>query len=91
MFLRLHHWLGETHCRISSGQLLAVLLGLGIASAVIQLVMNWAQRQVDPAQAAIIYAGEPVWAASDWTFGRRTLSSSGIVRRTIGGFRCAGQ
>ena len=25
--------------------------------------MNWAQREVDPSQAAIIYSGEPVWAA----------------------------
>jgi drug/metabolite transporter (DMT)-like permease len=24
--------------------------------------MNWAQRVVDPSRAAIIYAGEPVWA-----------------------------
>ncbi len=24
--------------------------------------MNWAQRMVDPSRAAIIYAGEPVWA-----------------------------
>lgn len=32
-------------------------------NAVIQLVMNWAKRMVDPSQAAIIYAGEPVWAA----------------------------
>ena len=29
--------------------------------------MNWAQRVVDPSQAAIIYAGEPIWAA---LFGR---------------------
>ncbi len=32
-------------------------VGLGIASALIQLVINWAQRMVDPSQAAIIYAG----------------------------------
>ncbi|MDB0325625.1 EamA family transporter, partial [Acinetobacter baumannii] len=32
------------------------------ASALIQFVMNWAQRVVDPSRAAIIYAGEPVWA-----------------------------
>ncbi len=56
-------WVGETQLPEFQWSLLAVLLGLGIASAVIQLVMNWAQRQVDPAQAAIIYAGEPVWAA----------------------------
>ncbi|EMX3972141.1 EamA family transporter, partial [Acinetobacter nosocomialis] len=35
---------------------------LGLASALIQFVMNWAQRMVDPSRAAIIYAGEPVWA-----------------------------
>ncbi|WP_171258656.1 EamA family transporter, partial [Acinetobacter pittii] len=35
---------------------------LGLASALIQFVMNWAQRVVDPSRAAIIYAGEPVWA-----------------------------
>ena len=44
-----------------------ILTSLGFASAAIQLVMNWAQRMVDPSQAAIIYAGEPVWAA---LFGR---------------------
>lgn len=47
--------------------LVSITLGLGLASAFIQLVMNWAQRYVDPTQAAIIYAGEPVWAG---IFGR---------------------
>lgn len=37
-------------------------VGLGIASCVIQLTMNWAQRSVSPTRATIIYAGEPVWA-----------------------------
>ena len=37
-------------------------VGLGIASGVIQLTMNWAQRSVSPTRATIIYAGEPVWA-----------------------------
>lgn len=36
-------------------------IGLGIASAVIQLTMNWAQKTVSPSRATIIYAGEPVW------------------------------
>ena len=35
---------------------------MGLASALIQFVMNWAQSMVDPSRAAIIYAGEPVWA-----------------------------
>ncbi|MCY1430213.1 hypothetical protein D9M71_461550 [compost metagenome] len=39
-----------------------IAVALGLASALIQFVMNWAQRVVDPSRAAIIYAGEPVWA-----------------------------
>lgn len=38
-------------------------VGLGAASCIIQLTMNWAQRSVSPTRATIIYAGEPVWAA----------------------------
>lgn len=44
-----------------SAPLLAAALGLGAASALIQLVMNWAQRSVSPTRATLIYAGEPVW------------------------------
>lgn len=40
---------------------LAAGVGLGVASAMIQLTMNWAQKSVSPARATIIYAGEPVW------------------------------
>ena len=58
---------GEHHIPDFSWPLLSIALGLGLASAVIQYVMNWAQRSVNPSQAAIIYAGEPVWAA---LFGR---------------------
>lgn len=36
--------------------------GLGAMSALIQFVMNWAQRTVSPTRATLIYAGEPVWA-----------------------------
>lgn len=36
-------------------------VGLGIASCLIQLTMNWAQRHVSPTRATIIYSGEPVW------------------------------
>jgi len=42
--------------------LLYSAVGLGIASAVIQVTMNWAQRSVSPTRATVIYAGEPVWA-----------------------------
>lgn len=59
--------LGETQLPEFHPHLFIILLGLGVASAVIQLVMNWAQEMVDPSQAAIIYAGEPIWAS---LFGR---------------------
>lgn len=38
-------------------------VALGVASCVIQLAMNWAQRSISPTRATIIYTGEPVWAA----------------------------
>lgn len=38
-------------------------LALGLASAVIQLAMNWAQKSVSATRSTLIYAGEPVWAA----------------------------
>jgi drug/metabolite transporter (DMT)-like permease len=42
--------------------LLVSAVGLGAASAAIQVAMNWAQRSVSPTRATLIYAGEPVWA-----------------------------
>ncbi len=41
---------------------LVAAIGLGAASCLIQLTMNWAQKSVSPTRATIIYAGEPVWA-----------------------------
>jgi drug/metabolite transporter (DMT)-like permease len=41
---------------------LAAGVGLGAASCLIQLTMNWAQRSVSPTRATVIYASEPVWA-----------------------------
>ena len=35
--------------------------GLGVASALIQGVINWAKRKVSPTRATLIYACEPVW------------------------------
>ena len=58
---------GEHNIPSFSWQLSILVLSLGLASALIQFVMNWAQRMVDPTRAAIIYAGEPVWAG---LFGR---------------------
>ncbi len=45
-----------------SPYLLFSAIGLGLASALIQVTMNWAQRSVSPTRATVIYAGEPVWA-----------------------------
>ncbi len=45
-----------------SWPLAATVVGLGLASAGIQIAMNWAQRTVSPTRATLIYAGEPVWA-----------------------------
>lgn len=45
-----------------SNYLLYSVVGLGLASAIIQVTMNWAQRSVSPTRATVIYAGEPVWA-----------------------------
>lgn len=42
--------------------LLCSAVGLGLASAVIQVTMNWAQRSVSATRATVIYSGEPVWA-----------------------------
>lgn len=42
--------------------LLVSAVGLGAASAIIQVAMNWAQQSVSPTRATLIYAGEPVWA-----------------------------
>lgn len=41
--------------------LIATACGLGAVSALIQLVMNWAQRTVSATRATLIYAAEPVW------------------------------
>lgn len=57
---------GESVPAFSPG-LVGVALGLGIFSAIIQVVMNWAQRSVSPTRATVIYTGEPVWAG---VFGR---------------------
>jgi drug/metabolite transporter (DMT)-like permease len=54
--------------------------GMALASAVIQLAMNWAQKTVSPARATIIYAGEPVWAG---IFGR--LAGEVLLPRAIAG------
>ena len=41
---------------------LACALGLGAASAFLQVSSNWAMRRVPAARAMLIFATEPVWA-----------------------------
>lgn len=60
-------FLGEHAIPEFSWALVAIVIGIGIASALIQFTMNWAQRYVEPAKATVIYTGEPVWAG---IFGR---------------------
>jgi drug/metabolite transporter (DMT)-like permease len=55
-------FVGENVIPPFSTTLATLTIGLGIASALIQLTMNWSQRSVNPSTAAVIYAGEPVWA-----------------------------
>ena len=50
-----------------SPTLLLTAGGLGLATALIQLTVNWAQRCVPATRATVIYTGEPLWAA---LFGR---------------------
>ena len=54
-------------------------IGLGIASALIQLTMNWAQKSVSPTRATIIYASEPVWAGVIGRIGGDRLAPLAIL------------
>lgn len=49
-----------------------ITVAMALATAVIQLLMNWAQQSVSPTRATLIYATEPVWAGMvGWTAGER--------------------
>ncbi len=61
--------------------------GLGLATALIQLVMNWAQKSISPTRATLIYAGEPVWAA---IFGRMAGERLPFLGLVGGAFVVAG-
>jgi drug/metabolite transporter (DMT)-like permease len=77
---------GESVPSFSPG-LLVVALGLGIFSAIIQVVMNWAQRSVSPTRATVIYTGEPVWAG---IFGRMAGERLPMLALLGAGFIIAG-
>src|SRR5690606_5422574 len=53
---------GENMPALTSPVLIISILVLGLASAVIQITMNWAQNHISATRATVIYAGEPVWA-----------------------------
>ncbi|EHH67961.1 DMT family transporter [Gluconobacter morbifer] len=63
---------------------LSCAAALGGLSALVQLVMNWAQKSVSPTRAAVIYAGEPVWGglvgwlAGD-ALGKSTLLGAALI------------
>ena len=54
-------------------------VGLGAASCLIQLTMNWAQKSVSPTRATIIYAGEPVWAGVIGRIAGERLPATALV------------
>jgi drug/metabolite transporter (DMT)-like permease len=70
---------GESAPAAFPWQLLAVAGALGLASSIIQLAMNWAQKYVSPARATIIYATEPVWAALFGLIAGERLSALGWI------------
>ncbi len=45
-----------------SPKVLASAAGLGLIAACMQSILAWAQKNVAPSRATLIYAGEPVWA-----------------------------
>lgn len=59
--------------------LAACACGLGVMSAIIQLVMNWAQRSVSATRATLIYAGEPVWAGIVGRMAGERLPASALL------------
>ncbi|WP_293760642.1 DMT family transporter [uncultured Aquitalea sp.] len=59
--------------------LLISLLGLGLATALIQIAMNWAQKTVPATRATIIYAMEPVWAGLVGALAGENLSAMAIT------------
>jgi drug/metabolite transporter (DMT)-like permease len=62
-----------------SWTLVVIALGLGLASAVIQQAINWAQRVVPPTRATIIYTAETVFAGIiGWLAGDR-LPAAALV------------
>jgi len=50
---------------------------MALATSIIQLTMNWAQKSVSPTRATIIYTSEPIWAGIiGWLVGEAFTSNS---------------
>lgn len=74
--------LGESVPQITP-QFLWAAGALGLASAAINLTMNWAQQRVDPARATVIYATEPVWAGCIGWFIGEQFTVSALLGATL--------
>lgn len=61
-----------------SWTLALIVAAFGLATAVIQVAMNWAQRSVSPTRATVIYASEPVWAALVGQLAGERLTTSSV-------------
>lgn len=70
---------GENHFPTFSWTLFIIIIAIGLASALIQFTMNWAQQFVDPARATVIYAGEPIWAGIIGRIAGERLSEYAIL------------
>jgi drug/metabolite transporter (DMT)-like permease len=74
-------------CMVPAGESMPLLswtiilsaCGLGAMTALIQFVMNWAQRSVSPTRATLIYAGEPVWAGIIGRFAGERLPQAALL------------
>ncbi len=68
---------------------LASALGLGLASAYLQVTVNWALRSVAPTRATLIFAMEPVWAGlfgglAGERMGLLAMLGAGLIVASIG-------
>ena len=79
--------MGEAPPTIGKTFILSVL-ALGCASALIQYVMNWAQKRISATKATLIYAGEPVWAGVIGRIAGERLPALAIVGALL--IICAG-
>jgi drug/metabolite transporter (DMT)-like permease len=78
---------GQPFPRPETGWILSALC-LGIASAGLQISVNWAQRSVPPARATLIYTMEPVWAAlfgaiAGERMGLSALAGGGLILASL--------